>query len=409
MATDDQGERDLDDPDWIRSFDANSTAMRRSCGETYARMHAECPFGHSEQWGGHWIASTFSDIQEVTRHRDIFSSAAGVLLPPLHGAPPLLPMESDPPEHDEFRRLLLPLFKPAAISALEPIVRTLAQKLIANFEATGSADIYALLAKPLPMELITGLLGIQEDPEFWEWVDILVYGRLVPERESEAKEVSAKILDLFRGAIRARQAAPGGKDVISVLLTGSVEGRPYTEDEILNQCFFLLIAGLENTAFAIRAAILHLAKVPSDREYLVANPSAITGFTEECLRFYAPVTGLARTATQSVNVHGRHVSAGEKILLLFAAANRDPKVFSNPSIFDIERKGNRHIAFGAGPHRCLGSNLARLEVEAAIRELLYVIPDFSLADPGCDWGVAGELRINWSPRKTRGRIDARQD
>lgn len=399
----------MEDPHWIRTFDANSASMRRTCGETYARMHAECPFGRSDRWGGHWIASTFGDIQEITRRRDAFCSAAGVLLPPLHAAPPLLPMESDPPEHDEYRRLLLPLFKPAAIAALEPILRALAQKLVAGFAAAGSADVYGQLAKPLPMHLITNLLGIEQDPEFWEWVDILVYGRLVPQRENDVKEVCEKILDLFRKEICARRASPGAEDVISVLLGGTVEGRPYTDDEILEQCFFLLIAGLENTAFAIRAAILHLAKFPADRKALVANPSALSGFTEECLRFYAPVTGLARTTVHSCEVHGRSVSAGDKILLLFAAANRDPQVFPNPHRFEMQRKGNRHIAFGAGPHRCLGSNLARLEIETAIRELLAVIPDFALVDPASDWGVAGELHIKWSPLSTGRRVDARQD
>jgi cytochrome P450 len=409
MADRHQHQEALSDPSWIRVFDANSPTMRRNCGETYARMHAECPFGRSDRWGGHWIASTFSDIQDITRRRDAFSSAAGVLLPPVQGAPPLLPMESDPPEHDEYRRLLLPLFKPAAIASLEPLVRAFAQKLVADFAAAGSADLYAQLAKPLPMQLITRLLGIKPNPEFWEWVDILVYGRLVPQRENDAREVCAKILDLFRTEIAARRAGPGGEDVISVLLGGTVKGRPYTEDEVLDQCFFLLIAGLENTAFAIRAAIFHLAKFRAHREHLVANPSAIGGFIEECLRFYAPVTGLARTATQAGEMHGRSISADDKILLLFAAANRDPQVFPQSGIFDLERKGNRHIAFGAGPHRCLGSNLARLEIETGIRELLAVIQDFDLADPQTDWGVAGELLIKWSPVRAGQRVDARQD
>jgi cytochrome P450 len=377
------------------AFDHNDHAMREGCGEIYAQLRGACPVFHSEQWGGFWVASRHEDVYEVGRDTERFVSAPGVMIPPIGHGRPLPPMEADAPEHRAFRELLLPRFAPAAVAELEGDVRALATELLDAVVADGQADLYEVLAKPLPMLVITRLLGIERDDLFWEWVDTLMYGRVKAASPDTILE-AAESLYAFLGARLDERRAERADDLLSLLLDGSVEGRPFTDDEILDLAFFLVIAGLENTAFGIRASLRHLAVHPEHRSAVLAEPALVHNFVEQSLRLYAPVTGLCRTATRDAEVGGSQIRAGERILLLFGSANRDEAVFEDADAFHLDRRDGRHLAFGIGPHRCAGSHLARLEMRVAVEEVLRRIPDFRLApgpDPG--WYVAGPLEVVW--------------
>ena len=378
------------------AFDHNDHAMRARCAEAYAELREACPVFHSEAWGGFWVASRHEDVYEVGRDVERFASGPGVMLPPVGHGRPLLPMEADPPEHPEYRRLLLPRFAPNAVAGMEDDVRALARGLVEGIAGRGEADLYETLCKPLPMLLITSLLGVERDESFWAWTDTLIYGRVDGTPQAEILAAADSLYAFLAEQVADRRARPGRDDLISLLLAGDVEGRPYREDEILDLCFFLLIAGLENTAFGIRATLRHLAVEPSVRSAVLADPSLVHNLVEQSLRLYSPVTALCRTATRDTEVNGQTISAGERVLLLFGSANRDPAVFPGADEFHLDRRDGRHVAFGIGPHRCVGSNLARLEMRVAVEETLRLIPDFALApgpDPG--WYAAGRLDIVW--------------
>lgn len=376
------------------TFDPHDHETRAQCAEVYGRLRESCPVFHSDEWGGFWVASRHEDVYEVGRDVERFSSNSGVMLPPIGHGRPLRPMESDPPEHAEYRRILLRAFAPAAVAGMEDDVRELAASLLAAVADQGRVDLYHALAKPLPMLVISRMLGIERDDVFWEWTDVLIYGRVDGTSEERVREVADALYGFLAEHVADRRAHPGD-DLISLVVHGMVGDRPYTEDEVLDLCFFLLIAGLENTAFGIRAALRHLAVAPADRSALIADPSLVSNFVEQSLRLYSPVTALARIATRDTEVAGQRIQAGERVLLLFGSANRDGKVFDDPNEFHLERRDGRHLAFGIGPHRCLGSNLARLELRVAVEEALRWIPGYRLAgdDPG--WYTASPLEVVW--------------
>ncbi len=349
---------------------------------------------HSDVWGGFWVASRYQDVYEVGRDPDRFASGRGVMLPPVGHGRPLRPMDSDPPEHAAYRELMLARFAPAAVVGMEDDVRALAASLLDSVAGQGHADLYEVLAKPLPMLVITRLLGIERDDVFWEWTDVLIYGRVDGTDPARIVEVADALYGFLADQVEDRRRHPGG-DLISLLLQGSVGERSFTAEEILDLCFFLLIAGLENTAFGIRATLRHLAVRPDHRAAVLADPALVPNVVEQSLRLYSPVTALARWATRDTEVAGRRIRAGERVLLLFGSANRDGAVFADPDEFHLDRRDGRHVAFGIGPHRCVGSNLARLELRVAVEETLRRIPGYRLAgeDPG--WGVAGPLEVVW--------------
>ncbi len=237
--------------------------------------------------------------------------------------------------------------------------------------------------------MITLLLGIEHDELFWEATDTLMYGRLSGAARGRDPAGRRDLYAFMEREIERRRAAPGD-DLISLLMTGDVDGRPYTRGRGPRPVRFMLIAGLENTAFGIRATLRHLAVHPEHLAAVVADPAAVTNLVEQSLRLYAPVTALARTATCDTEVAGQTIHAGERILLLFGSANRDAAVFDDPDEFHLDRRDGRHLAFGIGPHRCIGSHLARLEVRIAVEEFIRRVPSFRLApgpDPG--WYQAG--------------------
>jgi cytochrome P450 len=199
------------------------------------------------------------------------------------------------------------------------------------------------------------------------------------------------VYDYFRTLLAARRVQPGS-DVVSGLLVAEVDGRPLTDDELLDMCYLLFVAGLETTAGTIRAALWYLAQHPDDLARLAAEPSRIPRATEEFLRALSPVQAMARTLRRDTVVGGVAMAAGDRVTLVFGAANRDPDRFDCPHVIDLDRQNNPHVAFGIGAHRCLGSNLARREVNVALEELIARYPRFELAEPA-PWHGIGQLLL----------------
>ena len=364
----------------------------------FAAMRSGCPFAHTEHDGGYWVASRYADVFELAHQTDLFASSPGVMIPPIPRAPQMHPMETDPPRHEALRKLLLPRFTPKVMAGWKPKVRGVINGLIDDFIEDGEAELTEALVKPLPMFIICTMMGIEDDiDKFWGWIENIIYGRL--EDDPTAMNGACDALYAYMTELVAkRRAEGGGEDLVSLLLGADLEDSWMTEADMIGTCFFLLIAGLDNTGVGIRNGLRHVASDAELRDRLHGEPRLVATAIEEVLRLYTPVSGLCRTATKDTELEGRPVAEGERVLLLFASANRDETEFPDPDSFRVDRKINRHIAFGAGIHRCLGSNLARLEIRTAVEEVLRRMPDVRLCegeDP--DWFGFDPLRVEFTP------------
>jgi cytochrome P450 len=378
--------------DWANDFDLFDDDFVRDPYPIYDELRQSCPVAHTTRRGDTWMPTTYDDVAAVAHDTEHFSSRnVGVVDGPTGNFLVAPPITSDPPFHTSARRLLLPAFSPKAIARLTPITERIADELLADIVPAGRCDAAEEYARHIPVRVIALMLGIplEEEAQFTDWVvRILQIGPTDPEI---GRQASRDVLDYFRGQVERRRDEPGD-DLVTFLLQAEMDGAPLTEKHLLGTCFLLLVAGIDTTWSSIGASLWHLATHPDDLARLVAEPDLIETAVEEFLRAYAPVT-MARTVVGEVEVGGRPACAGEKMLLTFPAANRDPAHFERADEILIDRERNRHVAFGVGIHRCLGSNLARMELKVAIERWLARIPSFRLADGG---------EVRWNGGQVRG-------
>ncbi|MDH3682265.1 MAG: cytochrome P450, partial [Acidimicrobiia bacterium] len=297
---------------------------------------------------------------------------------------------SDPPEHTPERRLMLPFFGPKAVEKYRESTRELSRRLITGFIEDGRADAAADYARQIPPRVIADILGIDPDmsDQFTEWVQgVLEFGLQDPEVREKYRVI---IQDFFDSEIERRKVDPDD-NLISFLLRAELDGEPVPMHVVRANLGLMLIAGIDTTWSSIGSALWHLAAHPEDRQRLVDEPELLPLAIEEFLRAYSPVT-MARLARNDTEIAGCPVTKGERVLLSFPAANRDPEVFDDAEEVIIDRAVNRHVAFGVGIHRCLGSNLARMEMQVAIEEFLARIPEFELEDPEAVTWAGGQVR-----------------
>jgi cytochrome P450 len=380
--------------DWATDFDLFDAGFVHDPYPVYDELRASgCPVAHTDRRTSTWMPTTYEDVSAVAHDTEHYSSRDIGVTPPPGGANLLVapPITSDPPFHSEARRLLLPAFSPRAIDQLTPATASIADELIDAVIDAGHCDAAADYAQHIPVRVISMMLGIpqEEEAQFTDWVvRILQIGPTEPE---VGRAATKEVLEYFRGQVELRRSEPGD-DLVSYLLDAELGGAPLTEKHVLGTCFLLLVAGIDTTWSSIGAALLHLATHHDDRRRLVAEPDLLDTAVEELLRAYSPVT-MARQVIAETEVAGQSVCPGDKVLLTFPAANRDPAHFDRAEEVVIDRRRNRHMAFGAGIHRCLGSNLARMELRVALDRWLDRIPDFQLVD-GAD--------VRWNGGQVRG-------
>ena len=282
--------------------------------------------------------------------------------------------------------MLLPLFTPDAIKRQEPHARAICNKLIDRFAGKRGCDAAVDYAQEIPARVIAHMLGLPDDEgdRFRTWIhEILEVGITEP---AVLMRAIGETKTYFLAEIEKRRAAPTD-DLISYLSSAKIDGQPLAEDHLLGTLRLLLVAGIDTTWSAIGACFWHLAQHPEDRRRLAAEPELIPTAVEEFLRAYAPVT-MAREVVKETTINGCPFKPGEMVLLSFPAANRDPAVFRDADRVVIDRTENRHAAFGLGIHRCVGSNLARMEITVALQEWFRRIPEFRL-DPAADGDLVG--------------------
>ncbi len=327
-----------------------------------------------------WILSRHDDVLAAIKDPATFSSASGVVPSGFKPEQPTL-IALDPPDHTNMRKAVMRAFTPRRMDAMSDRVRGFATELFDALEARATAgeavDAFDGFTDPLPIYVMAELLGVDaaERPMFKRCGDAIVYSSGAdPETLFAAQR---ELTDYLQTVFEARKRAPQD-DLISLLLTPSEEGRALADDELLGLCFLLLVAGTETTTSALGNAMLLLERHLDARRRLVDDPKLIPGAAEEVLRFDSPVQGLSRVTTRDVTIRDRTVPKGSRVHLLYAAANRDPRVFADPDTFDITRTPNNHLSFGFGIHFCLGASLARLELRIGIETLLARAPDYSL-------------------------------
>lgn len=355
-------------------------------------LRGSCPIASTTRWGGSWLPTTYADVSAIAHDIEHFSSRdVGVLPGNDDGVefPPLAPISVDPPVHTWTRRLLLPWFSHKRVEGYEVFTRQLCNKLIDRFDGTGTADAAAGYAQQIPVRVIALVLGVPDDMSdtFTGWVrDILEFGH-DPVRLAHGRD--AMLAYLF-GALEERRNSDGN-DLISELLRTEVDGEPVPDELIIGMAALTMIAGIDTTWSGIGAALFHLATHEADRRRLVAEPELIPTAIEELLRAYSPVT-MARIVASDYEFNGCPMKENDKVLLNFPAANRDPQAFDRADEVVIDREVNRHMAFGAGIHRCAGSNLARMEMQVAVEEWLKRIPEFHAAEGQTVTWAGGQVR-----------------
>jgi cytochrome P450 len=380
--------------DWATDFDHTDQVWAQDPYPIWAELSERCPVAHTDRYGGAWLPTRYDDISAIAYDTTTFSSQAVLMTNARPGvaAPigPAPPITSDPPFHHQARRLLLPPFSPKAIAAWEPSMRALCRELLDGLAGRTMVDGAVDYAQHVPVDVIARLLGLPpEDGEvFRGFVRDVIESVFVPadERRARFEAIGGYIDEAIEDHLDDRR-----DDLIGYLLDVELDGERLSHRHVRAMVELLLIAGVDTTWSSIGASIWHLARVPEDRRRLVAEPELLPVAIEEFLRAYAPVT-MARLVAEETELHGCPMKPGEWVLLPFPAANRDPGQFPDPDRVMIDRAKNPHAAFGLGIHRCLGSNLARLELRVALEEWLARFPDFELADPDAVTWSIGQVR-----------------
>lgn len=379
--------------DWVNDFDHTDPQWTENPFPIWEELRGKCPVAHTNRFLGVYLPTTYEAVKQIAYDTESFSSRRIVVRNARpENIQPTPPINIDPPHHKPAKQPLLPPFTPDAMKKLEPRVRAICNELIDEFISDDRCDAAAQYSKHIPVRAIAHMLGIPEkDGElFVKWIhEILELGITNEETLMRAAQDMAAY---FLPYIEARRQNPGDDLISDLIRARGPDGQPFSDIHVMGSVRLLLIAGIDTTWSAIGASIWHLAKTPADRRRLVAEPEIMPFAIEEFLRAYSPVT-MAREVMKETTVSGCPVKPGNMVLLSFPAANRDPAMFEDADKVIIDRKQNRHAAFGLGIHRCVGSNLARMEMTVALEEWLKRIPEFSLDPVGT---------VTWSEGTVRG-------
>jgi cytochrome P450 len=398
--------------DWATDFSHHEPEWAADPYPIQDELRERCPIAHTGRFGGGWLPTRYDDVAALAYDTDNFTSRSIIMsnfrpprdIEPVGTAPPIT---SDPPFHHDARKLLLPAFTKTAVGRQEDSTRAFCHALIDAFGDRDVVDAAADYAQHIPMRVMADMLGFptEDAPRHREFVENALEGVNLEPEERIAR--MGMMYDYLLGQIRDHVANPRA-DLTSYLVDAELYGEKLDPFHVAGSMALLLIAGIDTTWSAIGASLWHLAKTPADRARLVAEPALLPTAMEEFLRAYAPVTmaRLVKRDMQWPDVPGREgvdMKAEDWVLVSFPAANRDPAQFDRADEVVIDREVNRHVAFGLGIHRCVGSHLARMELRVALEVWLERIPEFSLADAGAVTWAAGQVR---GPRTLPVRLGA---
>lgn len=381
--------------DWTTDFDPTDDVWAADPYPIWEELRESCPIAHTDRYGGAWLPTRFDDVAAISYDTERFTSRNVIMSefrPPVQFAPEGIapPITSDPPYHQDARRMLLPIFSPQAINRLEPATRAYCEELVDAVRGHDVVDAAEQYAQHIPVRVIAEMLGLPESDAdiFRGFVNHVIEGVALP--LEQRAEGMVELFQYLLAHIEDHVANPRD-DLITFLLESELHGEKLEPFDVARTIALLLIAGIDTTWSAIGAALWHLAGTPADRERLVAEPQLLPTAMEELLRAYAPVT-MARLVKEDMEWNGCPMKVNDWVLLPFPSANRDPDAFDRPDDVIIDRQVNRHATFGLGIHRCLGSHLARMELRVALEVWLEAFPTFDLADPAAVRWSAGQVR-----------------
>ena len=346
-----------------------------------------------DERGGVWGIARYHDLRQVSRAPEVFSSAGGIR-PAVPGLPMMIDM--DDPDHWHRRKLVNRGFTPRQVRDQAAKVREVCDTIIDAVCEQGTCDLVWDIAAPLPLIMIGDALGVapEDRADLMRWSDDMMRA-LVGIEDAEAMVAAASAFEGYQSYARrviAERRAEARDDLMSVLVHAEVDGDRLDEDSLVHESLLILIGGDETTRHVISGGMYQMIAHPDQWSDLVADRSLIPTAVEEMLRWVSPIKNMARTVTRDVELGGQRLAEGDKLLLLYPSANRDGEVFAEPFRFDMRRQPNEHVAFGFGPHFCLGNSLARLELTTMVDRLAERLPDLRLGD-----GVTGEADLKPRP------------
>jgi cytochrome P450 len=348
----------------------------------YARLREQCPVARVPGMMGEpnvWL-SKYDDALWALKHPEVFSSRAEAI--DIGQSHDLIPLQIDPPLHTKYRRFLAEWFNSKAIAPLEPAVRKLVNELLDGIVPRGGCDFHLDFATPLPSTVFLAQMGLpQEDlPNLLRWRDDIIRPAADPDEAAATRaRTGAEMTAYFDAQIDGLRANPG-PGFWSDLVNAEFDGRPLDRGELLGMAFLLIIAGLDTVTATLDCMIEYLSVHPERRQMLVERPELTTDAVEEMMRFLTPVQLIPRVVAQDATIGGVDIKAGDHATIVLGAANLDPDTYDDAEEVDFERDRSINLAFGGGPHLCLGINLARLELRVALEEWHRRIPDYSIPE-----------------------------
>jgi cytochrome P450 len=325
-----------------------------------------------------------ADVLAVNMHKGVLAKPPGSP-PTMGGIRPLIPLDLDGADQAKYRKLLDPLFAPKHVAALEPRIRDLTDQLVDTFIEDGRVELYHAFCQPLPGTIFISLLGLPLDEidTFIRFKDYAIRapGDTPEEQAVNRDQAGRDMADrLYRELDDRRKNGQPADDLIAGFMQADVDGHRLSDDDIVDICYLLVIAGLDTVAASLSCIIHWLAQHPDEQRRLRAHPEELPQAIEELMRFESPVIGGGRYAAEDIEINGTTIPAGTMLAVSWSAANMDPEVFDDPLTVDLHRPTNRHIGFASGYHRCLGSHLARLELRAAIQRFHERVEHYWIAD-----------------------------
>ncbi|MCU1659433.1 MAG: cytochrome [Pseudonocardiales bacterium] len=382
------GETTAQQRDAFADFDHNDPAVS---AEQFRARHDEmretCPVAHSSQYGGFDVLTRYDDVRAVLSAPALFSSADGVFIPP-SGFPRVAAMEFDDPKHTMWRRLMGPPLTIRAVREFEPTILEIIDSLIDSFVADGSADLVRDIAEPLPSLVVGRVVGLGHDES--------LAGRDIASRvfaaigSAEFTERLDRFQEFVDEQLDERRRHPKD-DFLTQIASGAVDGVPINSAGAASLMVSYIVGGHHSTGSGIAGLLRDVLTDDLVRQAVTSDPAALSRAVDESLRLNTPLQYFARSVVEDTAVGGESIGKGGRVLVDLAAANRDPRQFEHPERFDLGRRRNPHVAFGAGAHVCLGQHLARAEMRLVVGRLLERLPDLRLVGDAPEAVVAGKL------------------
>ncbi|WP_375476539.1 cytochrome P450 [uncultured Jatrophihabitans sp.] len=376
---------ELDERPETFPLDNTDPALFTHLFDTLNQMRDQCPVAWSPSFGGFWALSKYDDVVKAAGDWQHFTTTQGIMVPPTGASMKVIPAELDPPRHTKFRKLLLPYFTERALQRWVPGIEKIIDDAFAPVLPAGRADLVTDVAHPVPVLAISLILGMLDAD--WRRIRELAANFLAATGKPELARQRARELEAYlEEQITRRRGAPA-TDVLGELVNAELpaDEEPITAAEFLGMVQLMVVAGHETTVNGMATMTYRLISEPGLKERLLADRSLTDAMIDETLRLHPPVWNMGRTIATDTEVRGTAMCPGEKVMLVYGAANRDPDRFPDPERFDIGRASNQHLTFGSGRHRCVGEPLAKLELRLTLDYVLDKIPDVEL-DGEPVWG-----------------------